>query len=90
MSNEDDYIEIEGLKFVDATGQDLPREFIEIFVKAMVEAGALKYDEELGKYVPQLEEGKIVGLQFTTDEAGEIESTEFIDDEEIPAHLRPQ
>lgn len=85
--------EIGGLKFVDASGENLPRELIEHLVESLVEVGALIRDPETGTLKPnqdQLPDGVISGVELEVDDEGDLTSCRQLSADEIPPELRKQ
>lgn len=75
-------VEIDGFKFVDASGQGLPEEIVRALAQAMEEQGALIRDPLTGKLVKgdsALEEGTVAGMEIRLDEDGELLSSRPID-----------
>lgn len=82
--------EVGGLKFVNATGEEMTPAMVDMFVAALVESGQLVRDAEGNLSPPTtLEEGKMIGVEFNVKD-GEITHAQQIPDDEIPVELRRQ
>lgn len=91
---EDDFptYEFGEFKIVDASGQGLPKEVIDMFVDAMVREGKLirNSDGSLEKGPTATDVDQIIGIDFTADADGNVVESTTLDVDDIPAEFKPQ